>query len=78
LILVGGAWLAARPGRDSDRQTQAAELQARRDHLFSQLTDLEQQQQKGAVDPDRYAERRRELIGELERVYAKLDEEAAA
>jgi hypothetical protein len=42
------------------------------------LTDLEQQHQNGAVDPDRYAERRRELIGDLERVYAELDEEAAA
>jgi len=74
-ILVGGAWLAARPRRGSDG---AAELQARREHLFRQLTDLEQQHQKGAVDPDRYAERRRELIGGLERIYAELDKEAAA
>jgi hypothetical protein len=77
-ILAGGAWLAARPRRDSDGQKAAAELQARRDRLFHQLTDLEQQHQIGAVDPDRYAERRRELIGDLERVYAELDTEAAA
>jgi hypothetical protein len=78
LILAGGAWLAARQRPDTDGAARASQLQARRDHLFRQLTDLEQQHQKGAVDPDRYAALRRELIDDLQGIYAELDQHAAA
>jgi hypothetical protein len=54
------------------------ELEATRDRLFDELTALEQDQQRQAVDPDRYAGRRRELIEALERVYAALDDDAVA
>jgi hypothetical protein len=78
LILAAGAWLAARPARHTNGAARATQLQAERDRLFRQLTNLEQQQLKGAVDPDRYAERRRELVGALERVYTEIDEQAVA
>jgi hypothetical protein len=78
VILLAGAWMAARPRRDVDGAARARQLQAKRDRLFGQLTDLEQQHQRGAVDPARYAERRRELVSALEQVYAELDEQAAA
>jgi hypothetical protein len=78
LILVGGAWMAARPRRDSDGAARVKQLQAKRDRLFGQLMDLERQHQRGAVDDDRYTDRRRQLVGALERLYAELDQQAAA
>jgi hypothetical protein len=78
VIMLAGAWMAVRPRRDGDGAARARQLHAKRDRLFAQLTDLEQQHQKGAVDDGRYTARRRELVGALERVYAELDEEAAA
>ena len=77
-ILLGGGWMAARPRRDVNGAARAKQLHAKRERLFGQLTDLEQQHQKGRVDPARYAERRRELVSALERVYGELDQEAAA
>jgi hypothetical protein len=52
-------------------------LSARRDRLFADLAELEEQHRTGAIDPERFAVRRRELVTALERVYAELDEEAA-
>jgi hypothetical protein len=52
-------------------------LDTRRDRLFAELTTLEQQHREQAIDPERYAARRRELVKALERVYAQLDDEAA-
>jgi hypothetical protein len=79
IILVAGGWMAARPRRAiADAGHRARQLQARRDRLFGQLTELEKQHTAGAVDTDRYAARRRELVSALERVYEELDEHAAA
>lgn len=77
LILIGGAWLAARPRPVPDAAARLKQLQAQRDRLFAQLTDLERQHQKGTIDPDRYTQRRRELVSALESVYAQLDQQAA-
>jgi hypothetical protein len=79
IILVAGGWMAARPRRAiADAGHRARQLQARRDRLFGQLTELEKQHTAGAIDTDRYAARRRELVSALERVYAELDEQTAA
>jgi outer membrane murein-binding lipoprotein Lpp len=79
LILVAGAWAASRPRRESaDLGSRVKRLQAKRERLFSQLADLEKQRRAATVDEARYAERRRELVTALERVYAELDEQAAA
>ena len=79
LIVGAGIWASARPGRvaaaEHDRRQK---LSARRDRLFSELAGLEEQQRSGAVNDDRYQSRRSELVRALERVYAELDEEAAA
>lgn len=75
LILAGGAWSASRTG--GTLATQAAErrrLEAERDRLFADLTALEARHRDQAVDPDRYIERRRELVSSLERLYIALDE----
>jgi hypothetical protein len=79
LVLAGGLWGSVRTGKpaaaERERRTR---LETRRDRLFSELTALEEQQRAGSLDPERYATRRRELVTALERVYAELDEEAAA
>lgn len=79
MILGAGAWLAARKGRVSiDTGARARQLQARRDRLFEQLTALEKQYAAGAIDNERYAAQRRELVGALERIYADIDAQQAA
>jgi hypothetical protein len=79
IILIGGAFAATRPGPATAAEAaRRKKLQTKRDRLFTELTALEQDQRRGAVDRDRYAARRRELVTSLERVYAELDEQAAA
>jgi hypothetical protein len=78
-ILAAGAWGALRSrraGTQGDGRHQ--KLEARRDRLFGELTALEEKHRAGTIDAQRYELRRRELITALERVYAELDEEAAA
>jgi hypothetical protein len=76
LILAGGAWLAARPRREAvDADARATQLQAKRERLFEKLAELEKQRDR--LDAERYAERRRELVGALEKIYAELDGQAA-
>ena len=79
VVLAGGAWSAVRAGSatapyDARRQ----ELEATRDRLFDELAALEQGQRQQAIDPERYSDRRRELIAALELVYAALDDDAVA
>jgi hypothetical protein len=42
------------------------------------LTALEAQHEAGQTDAELYAAQRRQLVSALERIYAELDEEAAA
>jgi hypothetical protein len=78
LILVGGAWFALRPGvKETAHAERRVELEAMRDRLFDELTSLETAYRAETIDADRYAERRRELITALERVYLALDEGVA-
>lgn len=75
LILLAGAWAAAARRR---APATAADLVARRERLFAELTSLETRRHAGAVDAARYQARRRELVRELERVYDAMDAGAAA
>jgi len=78
LVLAGGAWSSFHAGRVQDAQgTERRRLEERRDRLFDELTTLEVRHREQAIDPDRYADRRRELISALERVYVALDDETA-
>ena len=79
MILAAGGWVAFRGGRTDARQSERRQkLQARRDRLFNELVSLEELHRSGGVDSDRYDHKRRELVDALERVYAQIDEEAAA
>jgi hypothetical protein len=79
LILGGGLWGSTRTGKPAAAERERrSRLEARRDHLFLELTAIEEQHRAQTIDPERYATKRRELVAALERVYAELDEEAAA
>jgi hypothetical protein len=78
-ILAAGAWAAARPRAGSRAAVDRREkLEARRERLFTELLALEEEQRAGGIDGDRFDKKRRELVVALERIYAQLDEEAAA
>ncbi len=71
LALVLGCW-AAFTG-PSARTEQASQLTARREKLFAQLVNLEQQHRSGKLDNQRYATKRQTIVTELERVFGELD-----
>jgi hypothetical protein len=78
VILAAGAWSSMRVnGRGGTQDIERRELEMKRDQLFGELTALEARRREQAVDPQLYAERRRELVSALERVYIALDDEAA-
>lgn len=77
LILAGGGWAAARSRIATARDAQRRALDEQRERLFEELVDLDARHGGGGIDPERYAERRRELVMALERIYAALDEDAA-
>ena len=75
-ILATGAWTSMRRGGAGLSETsRRKKLEARRDRLFAELAVVEVQHRERALDPERYAERRRELVTALERVYAELDDD---
>jgi hypothetical protein len=77
-ILVAGVWATCRRSPASQAEDERRKrLDARRDRLFAELTAIEEQHREQTIDPERYAARRRELVGALERVYAQLNDEAA-
>jgi len=78
-ILGAGVWGSMRrgPSNQSD-ESRRKRLDARRERLFAELLSIDEQHREHTIDPERYAARRRELLAALERVYAQLDDEAAA
>ena len=77
-ILLGGAFLARGKGAGTDDDARRRKLHAERDRLMGQLAALEEQHRQHAIDEERYASRRNELLASLERVYEQLDEGVAA
>lgn len=79
MILLGGLWGTLRLGsRTGDEAGRRRHLKAKRDRLFAELVATEEEHRAGNTDAARYTARRRELVSALERLYAELDEEAAA
>jgi hypothetical protein len=72
LLVLGVGFWAAFPGAPA-RKTEVAKLEARREKLFAELVELEQQRRSGRVDDKRYAARRQNLSTQLERVLGELD-----
>lgn len=71
LVLGIGFW-AASTGAPK-RRTHDAHLGARREKLFNELVELEQQYKNGRIDERRYTTRRQTLVTQLERVLGELD-----
>jgi len=79
LVLAAGAWASLQGSHGpAAAESRRKKIEGRRDRLFAELTELEEQHRAGRVDKERYVERRRALVSALERVYAELDETAAA
>jgi hypothetical protein len=79
VILAGGVWGTLRVRRPSPGEAdRRRRLDATRDRLFTELVALEEQHRARAIDAERFEARRRELVAALERLYAEIDEEAAA
>ena len=77
-VLAAGAFWSVRAGSAKGKESMhRQQLEERRSRLFDELTALETRHREQAVDPDRYADRRRELIAALESVYIALDDEVA-
>lgn len=70
-VLVIGFW-AALSGTPK-RRGHDANLAARREKLFKELVELEQQHKAGRIDAKRYATKRQALVTQLERVLGELD-----
>jgi hypothetical protein len=71
LVLAAGFW-AAWTGAPK-RRSQDVHLAARREKLFNELVQLEQQYKDGRVDEKRYTAKRQSLVTQLERVLGELD-----
>ena len=71
VILAGGAWMG-RGRRGSTVAGDRAALESRREHLFAELMAVDRRHRNGRSDAADAA-RRRELIAELESIYAALD-----
>lgn len=73
VAVVGwGIWLAM--GVPESAAADRGKLEGRREHLLNELVRLEEQRQAGKGDGSRYAARRSDLVQQLERVYADLDD----
>jgi hypothetical protein len=75
-ILTAGVWAGVR-GRDASLAQDRKRLEADKERLFTELAAIERRQRSGRAD-DGDATRRRELVSELEGVYAALDPGASA
>jgi hypothetical protein len=73
VILAAGAWGATKGSATTPQSARRGQLNARRDKLFTELADLETERRKGAVDPERYAARRADLVTSLEDLYVELE-----
>jgi hypothetical protein len=74
-VIVGlGVWLAISPARTDEIASRRRHLAERRDEGLAALAALEKDHRHGRIDAARYDARRTALVGELERVYAALDE----
>lgn len=79
VIIGAGIFGSTRTGKAAAaEQARVRKLQVKRERLFAELTALEQRHHGNTIDPSRYSAERRDLVSALERVYAEMDEEAAA
>jgi hypothetical protein len=71
IILAAGLWIATRSR--PPQTTQTRQLLQRKEKLFGELVQLEEQLGAGRIDQPKYAARRQGLMTQLERVMGELD-----
>ena len=76
VILVAGLWAGTRSR--TLRTAQTKQLLHRKEKLFGELVQLEEQQRTGRVDEAKYATRRQTLMTQLERVMGELERSPGA
>ena len=77
VFLSAGAWGAATPDRSVSAADRRRRIESRREKRFRELVKNEQQHRAGRIGDTKHANRRRDLMADLERIYAELDDEVA-
>jgi hypothetical protein len=77
-IIAAGVWLALSPEGSDATAARRHRLEARRADGLAALAALESERGEGRIDDATYAARRTALFGQLERLYAELDEREGA
>ena len=77
-ILAAGVWYSVTGAPKTGDSPERRRLETRREKLLGELTSLEESHRAGRLEATQYTGRRQELVSSLERVYAALDEDAAA
>ena len=76
-VLIGGAWAAIRRPRRTAGQPHRAQLEERRERLFSSLATLDEKHRRGELEEQGYREQRENLIGALSRICFELDHQGS-
>lgn len=77
ILGIGGWGAAAAPGPATAADGERGRLLARRETLFMDLVKVERQHRAGKIGATKHKSRRAELFRALERVYQRLEEDAA-
>lgn len=77
ILGIGGWGAAATPGPATAADGERGRLLARRETLFMDLVKVERQHRAGKIGGTKHRSRRAELFRALERVYRRLEEDAA-
>ena len=77
VFLAAGVWGAATPDRSASVEERRRRMEARREQRLRELVKNEQQHRAGRIGDTKYANRRRDLMADLERIYAELDDALA-
>ncbi len=72
ILLAGGIGASGGAAPDAHAE-QRAQLERRREKLFTELVKVERQHREGKIRPTRYGTRRAELVSQLEHVLRDLD-----
>ena len=71
-VIALGVWLSVSSRRKPGDERRS--LTSRRDALLRELEELERRRRSGSIGGERYANRRQQLVSELEQIYGELDD----
>jgi hypothetical protein len=71
-VIALGVWLSVSNRRKPGDERRS--LTSRRDAMLRELEELERRRRSGSIGGERYANRRQQLVSELEQIYGELDD----